>query len=441
MAKPGIMNRRIPTLLGLVILITGLVAGIALVNRRTSLESKAGPTESPKNIKLSNISATGFSVNWATDTPMTGYIKYSEDPAKINLPAGDVRDQISGTSQNYTNHYVNITGLGPNKTYYFNIGSGSQTYSDNNKPFQVRTWVQANTPPEDVVNGKVVTTEGGPVSGAIVLLDIEGGETLSTITKNDGTWRINLASVRDKAGKVLTYDPKTAPISIFIQAGAQGTATAVTNTEKARPVPDIVIGRNQSFVEGQGIMNTLANSMENEATRTAAFQLAEASTTDITENNPIKMIYPAIDGELVATDTPEIRGTMLPNSSLKIKVGELEGNISVGEDGTWKWSPTTALTSGNQTINLSYIDAQERELSLTRNFVVVAMGNIGGLPAFTATPSATPEMTPTPTEVTTMPETDNPDLEKTGAVEMTLGAITIGLLLIWSGRYLKKKME
>ena len=173
MNQRGIMNKRIPTAVGLLILIAGLVAGVILVNSRTSFQSKAGPTESPKNIKISNRGAGGFSISWSTDIPMTGYIKYSEDVAKVNTPAGDVRDQISGTSQSYTNHYVNVSGLGANKTYYFLIGSGSQIYNDTGKPYQVRTLAATTSPAENVISGKIINTDSSPVNGAIVFVDID----------------------------------------------------------------------------------------------------------------------------------------------------------------------------------------------------------------------------------------------------------------------------
>ena len=75
------------------------MAGVVLVNNRQGLLTKAGPTESPKNVKISDRGSAGFTVSWTTDTPVTGYLKYSENPAKITSPAGDIRDQISGSSQ------------------------------------------------------------------------------------------------------------------------------------------------------------------------------------------------------------------------------------------------------------------------------------------------------------------------------------------------------
>ncbi len=432
------MNRKIPTAVGLLILIGGLVAGVFLVNSRTSFQSKAGPTESPKNIKISNRGSGNFSISWTTDVPMTGYIKYSEDPTKVNLPAGDVRDQISGTSQDYTNHYVNVTGLGANKTYYFLIGSGSQTYNDNEKPFQIRTLATASSPPEDVISGKILNTSRSPVNGAIVFVDIDGAETLSTISKNDGTWRLNLSTARSKSGSTLTLDPKTTLLSIFVSAGTLGTATAISNTEKAKPVPDILLGKNQNFVDATVSLSDISSG----ASRSGVFALTESqlsSEIGTTNTGSITFLNPAIEGELIATNTPEFKLKLATGSGLSLKVGEQVSLLDLvkNESGEWTWSPLKPLTTGLNSLLVEYLDADNNKQQVTRTFNVLAIGDASGLPAFTATPSATPTLAKI--DSTTMPETVEPELTDSGTVEQSLAIVTFGLLLIAVGGYLKKK--
>jgi len=47
--------------------------------------------------------------------------------------------------------------------------------------------------------GTIVTDNNQPVSGALVYITLEGGQTLSTISKPSGTWLIplNLARTQD----------------------------------------------------------------------------------------------------------------------------------------------------------------------------------------------------------------------------------------------------
>ena len=440
MATSGLMNKRIPTLLGILILIGGLVAGVILVNMRQGLGTKAGPTESPKNVKVSNLGSTTFSASWTTDVPLTGLIKYSEDPAKINTPAGDVRDQISGTSQGYTNHLVNVTGLGANKTYYFLIVSGSASYNDNSKPFQVRTPAQVISPPEEVIFGKVVSASGEAVNGAIVFVEAEGGESLATMTKTDGTWRLNLANARDKSGKVLTYDPQTTLLSIFVQAGSAGTATAITDTSKRSPVPDIILGKNQSFIEAGSLASGLTASDSGSITG-AGFQLVEAQLSlseQLEATSAVKILNPAVNGEIIATDLPEFRGKAPTGSTVKLTVdtpNQLTQVVTANIDGNWTWTPPQKLGQGGHVLTAEFTDGANKLQTITRTFTVLAGS---GLPAFTATPSAT--LTPTPTSATTMPPTTSEELEDAGGLMTSLILAMLGIGLLVFGKVTKKRL-
>lgn len=438
------MNKRIPTLLGVLILIGGLIAGVILVNMRQGLESQAGPTESPKNVKLSNRGATTFSVSWTTDVPLTGLIKYSEDPAKITTPAGDARDQISGTSKGYTNHTVNVTGLGANKTYYFLIVSGSGTYNDTGKPFQIRTTAQTIAPPEDVIFGKVVGVGGEAINEAIIFVEAEGGETLSTISRTDGTWRLNLANSKDKQGSVLTYDAQKALLSIFVQAGSAGTATAITDTSKDSPIPDIVIGKNQSFIEAGSLAASLTATESGSAAARAGFQLVEAQLSlseQLEATGSVKILNPAINGEIIATDLPEFRGKGLAGTTIKLTVdapAEITQVVTVDIDGNWTWTPPQRLSQGGHTLTAQYTDAGNQLQTIARTFTVLA----SGLPAFTATPSATPStITPIPTIVTTMPATSSAELDDAGSLATTLALTVLGIGLLLFGNYSKRRMD
>ncbi|KKT30237.1 MAG: hypothetical protein UW16_C0015G0016 [Microgenomates group bacterium GW2011_GWC1_44_10] len=448
MAIKGLMSKRIPTILGIFILIAGLVAGVILVNMRQGLESKAGPSESPKNLKISNLNASTFSVSWTTDTPLTGLIKYSEDPAKIVTPAGDVRDQISGTSQSYNNHTVNVSGLSPSTTYYFLIISGSGTYDDNSKPFSVRTTAQAIAPPEDLISGKVVRDTGDPINGGIVFVEAEGGQTLSTITKTDGTWRLNLANSRDKDGKVLTYDPGKTLLSIFVQAGNIGTATALTNTNKDKPVPDIVMGKNQSFSDTGQLVTSLEGETPKAQTGTG-FQLETDQLTlseQLEATSSVKILNPATNGEIIATDKPEFSGKAPVGSVVKLTLNSVEMTqvVQPDTDGNWKWTPPQLLDPGSHTLTVEFSDSANQVQKIVRTFTVL----LSNQPAFTATPSATPIVTPTPLigispspTVTSMPATESGVLVPSGGLTTTFGLALLGILMLFIGSLSKKWLK
>src|SRR3989338_2620637 len=243
-------SKRIPTVLALILLVVGLVGGVVLVSKSQLLNIKAGPSAVPKNIKVANLGSTGFVVTWITDTPVIGLVKYSDNPAKLSLPAGDIRDQKSGNTTAYTTHYVEIVSLKPSTTYYFEIGSGSKAYNDNGKPYQLKTWAQNSAVSEDMITGKVLLSSGQGAGGIILYVEMDKTDTLAAMSKDDGSWRLPLSNIRDKQGQFVRYDPGTAAITIFAQGANTGTATAITNTKNDNPVPDITLGKTQNFGVG-----------------------------------------------------------------------------------------------------------------------------------------------------------------------------------------------
>jgi len=463
MTKSGLLGKRIPTVAGLLILVGGLIAGVVLVNQRQGLGTKAGPTESPKNVRVTNRATNTFSISWTTDTPVTGFVKYSENPTKLTTPAGDIRDQISGTAQSYTSHYVNVTGLAADTTYYFVIGSGPQTYNDEGKPFQVRTGPQVIPPPEDVISGKVINASASPVNGAVIVVEPEGGEAVSTVTKVDGTWRINLANARDKAGQILTYDNEKTILSIFIQAGSAGNATAITNTGKDNPVPDIILGKNQSFVDS--IPPLIAEPTGTVPGSFGSLAVAPTPTIEIPNTEEatasVSILNPAINGEMIATSSPELRGRAEPGTDIKITVESDPQSTLIKADasGNWSWTPPNNLAPGIHSMKLEYTDAGGVLRIIERTFTVLAYEEAGGLPSFTATPSATPTVTLTPTATITptatvtitiptptpteevMPATDSGTLEEAGMEWITWLLIGGGITLLLVGRWAKRWVE
>ncbi|MBI3954690.1 fibronectin type III domain-containing protein [Candidatus Collierbacteria bacterium] len=463
MNKKGLLAKRIPTILGITILIAGLTTGIVLVGRQQGLSIKAGPTATPKNVKVSNRGEKVLTISWTTDVPVTGFIKYSDNPAKLTLPAGDIRDQISGSSNTYTTHYVEITGLSADKTYYFEIGSGSQTYGDAGKPYQVRTLPSTTAGAEDVITGKILLPSSQGAGGVIVYVEVTGGETLSTLTKNDGTWRLALSSSRDSKGQLVAYDPEKAQLTITAQGGAAGVGTAFSDTEHDNPVPDITLGKTHNFASGEikpVEVDTLAG-QEGKGFNNLLSQAEKELGTDPEATYSVKLANPEFAGEQVATSTPEFRGMGPVATEIKITVNSAEeqtGQTVVGSDGSWSWSAPLSLEPGEHTVTIEYKDEKGIWQKFARKFTVMAAGSGGSLPAFTATPSATPTVSPSPTASPTATPTisPSPTATPTGGVSMpstesgipapgvltpTITLLIVGLGLFISGLFWNLKLN
>lgn len=241
----NIPRYRIFALVGLLVLIAGVIAGVVLImGGGLSLVSKAGPTATPRQVTVTNIDSDTFTVSWISDTNVSGFIKYGTTADDLDQTLSDDRDQLSGSVGLTTTHYVTTRSLQPNTTYYFALGSGSEVYNDiGGTPYQVTTPATLAKPPTDVISGKVLLPNGQPAPGALVYISMDGAATRSAQTRASGVWTLPLSQTRTTdLTSYFSYDPGTTQLNIFVQAADLGTATAIVTTANDNPVPDIILG-------------------------------------------------------------------------------------------------------------------------------------------------------------------------------------------------------
>src|SRR5690606_12599373 len=98
---------------------------------------RATPQTMPKNIQVTNLSDTGFSISFVTDEAVAGFIKYGTSPSDLSQQAGDDRDQLTGTVGTFMTHHITLRGLQPNTQYYYELGTGtSATFDNNGAPYE-----------------------------------------------------------------------------------------------------------------------------------------------------------------------------------------------------------------------------------------------------------------------------------------------------------------
>ena len=158
----------IPTILGILVTIGGLVAGVFLLNAPLRSLVGASPEETPTEVKVTNTADTSFVVSWTTAKSTSGYIQYGEGE-KPELVVSDDRDQEKGEIGIYFTHLVTIRGLKAATNYGFRIGSGKGLYDQGGQLYKVTTGITLRNPPRaDVAYGQIVTSSGDPVDGALV---------------------------------------------------------------------------------------------------------------------------------------------------------------------------------------------------------------------------------------------------------------------------------
>lgn len=426
-----IKSRRVPTIVAILVLLIGVVAGVVLVNKGSSLFGQASPGVTPQQIKVTNMSEDSFSVSWITDSPTIGLIQYSTGNA-ASLTARDDRDQVSGPSKEFLTHQVSVKGLKPATVYNYKIVSGEEHQVTTAPQFQ------GQVPVNDVAYGMVTDKNGSPAEGVIVYLNLANATSLSTLTKGSGSFVIplNLARSTDLTA-FATYDKEASILEIFFQGGQSGVATAVATTKDDSPLPSISLGKSYDFRVGVPKEQKETATNASSSSKFLVEEVSAPTSSDLKITNPSS-------GEELNTAQPEIFGTGPAGENLTIVVNStttLSDEITVDANGAWSWVPPSGLAPGEHTVTVSASDGRK----VSRFFTVLAAGT-SDLPSFTSTPSATltPSVTPklsltstpnpTPTTIsrTSLPSTAS-GVPKPGVLTPTLFLSIMGIVLISLG--------
>lgn len=439
-----IREARIPTLIGLFLLVLGIAAGVFLIQNRQIFRLAASPEETPKDVRITNISDSGFSVSWITDKGTTGFVSFGTS-TRLGQTASDDQDRGSEPSPRIA-HHVTLAGLAPSTTYFFNVGSGRNTFDNKGSPWQIRTAPKITTPlpPTDVIFGKVETQAQTPAVGVIVYVSVPGVTPSSSVTTLAGNWSISLATARSEdLSTFASYDKDNSAVQIFVQAGAGLVATASAITGVARPLPPIILGQTHDFrnlpkTEGEGespktqFELTPQASPSAEASPSSGFSF-EPLATGSAQVKPSPTIDNPKPGEEIATIKPEFRGKGPSGLKITITVESPQvysTQLTIGGNGAWNWTPTSSLEPGEHTITLSWVDETGKKQTIIRSFTVLAAAD--SLPSFTATPSGVATPTATPSARVSMPSTEE-GVPVAGNLTATFAIFIMGLGLVFAG--------
>lgn len=187
-----ISETRIPTLAGLGLLLTGVIASLILVDQPQILKSQASASSDPKQINIVNLSSTSASIIWQTEESSFGFIQYGLLSSNLDAVVNDERDLIS--PQKHLLHFVTLTNLRPDTTYYYRINSAGKFTEVG--LFKTPAPTQPNNYPALI--GAVIDENLQPVPEVLILLHIPGAQTLAAISKVAGNFNLPLSGIRTK---------------------------------------------------------------------------------------------------------------------------------------------------------------------------------------------------------------------------------------------------
>jgi len=230
-----------PSILAIFFLLAGVVAGVLMVQYKKEYRLSASISTTPKNVRITNITDSSFTVSWTTDDISTGFVKYGETKAlgKTSL------DKIATS---YYTHYVEIKNLKPETSYLFKINSNAIDYDNNGVEWITKTGPLVKDLEANIISGTLVNSLKNPVKNALVYITTTGSSTLSTYTSNDGSFIVNLSLLRNQTlNQRLIVGEKENVLEIDLQTGPPGTASVKIYPNSAKPIPEITLGRTHDF--------------------------------------------------------------------------------------------------------------------------------------------------------------------------------------------------
>lgn len=400
---------KIPTIIGLIVLVFGLAAGVLLVGSQRFFRLGAEAELSPKDVRISNVSDNSFTVSWVTDKETGGFVKWGETLSSLD------KTELDEVGSQGTTHTASIRGLSPAKTYYFKINSGGNDFDNNGIPWQTTLAPSLPVPDKtNLVSGSVLSESGQPVKNALVYITLGGGSLLSSVTSESGSWVIPISQVRsqDLSGFV-DINEKNTLMEISVNAGPNGVASAQIYPQSAKPVPAIILGDTHDFkslpASEVSEIPKASIGLPEESTPSSKFQVEEKTQAPTSQVVTLESLD---EGEVVTSTKPQFFGEGPSGTTISITVESepVSGSVKIPTTGDWNWSPPAGLSEGSHKITISWRDSQGILRTLTRTFVVQAAEG----PAFESTPSATLTPTPTPTPIPTSTPTPTPTPTITG---------------------------
>lgn len=400
-------EKKIPSILGLIILIGGVFVGVVLNNNGTNVVSKASGDCVPKNQQITNITDNSVSISFITESECLSNLSVNNQIIENNAVVNDTKKSKI--------HYFDVSNLEDNKEYKYTIISDGKNYNESLYQFKTAQKPESPIPSSNLAWGRVFTPDLKAASKVIVFINISGASPLSALVTSSGNWNISLVNSFDESlTNRFTPDKNTAE-EIIVVDNEKNTTQISSNTSQNNPTPDIILGKNQ-FLPSPVNFDAESN-------------VGSLPSIDpIPKTKELDILNPK-DKESLSTKKPDFFGTGPANSKIKIKVESpvaYTGEVNTKDDGSWNWSPPKNLTPGEHTITATVIeDGIEKVIS--RKFTVLAADSPL---SYSASPSATtPTPTPTiiPTAIPTVKPTSIPTAVPTSTVYTTKPSTSSGV--------------
>ena len=387
--KKGLFNRRVPTILALLILVVVIGVSTVLIQNGIFYIGKAAPDSQPQNFSITNITDTSFTAVFTTSGLVDSVVNMDEANASSSIVLDD-RDKKTGNRALYYSHHITVPNLSPQKTYYFKLIIGNTHYE--NSAYKVITGkkIIEAPPAQNPLFGKILLPDGASGSDSIVIANSGQSQNISSVTDGKGEFILPTNSLRNNQNSSYVLLANDSPIELHI-ARQSMTASILTLFKTAQNLPTVMLSQKYSFIEKKEDQPKGISQLN--------FSLPiGGSTVSITSPQ---------QGESYIDKNPNFYGTSYPNSSINLSISKvIQQQVLTKADGSWNYQPNSSLAQGDYSLTISVVDPENKKITLTRDFSIFPLGSqvvesatpsATPKPKATATPTLKPTRTPTPT--------------------------------------------
>jgi len=379
--KDQLLNKRIPTMLAVGLILLGIVLTTIIVKVQTSFRIDATNSQEPQNVKITNLSDDSFTITYQTNAATTGSINYGNSKQLGNTQLEDLPKNV---------HSITVEKLGPLTKYYLVIISGQNTFLNNGVPFEISTGPSISSPSAlESLTGKIVLPDGKAAYGALVYLSADNSQLLSATVTKDGEFNFPLKNFR--TSDLASYFKVNEDTVLKLEAINNSLKSTVSfQALETNTIPTITLSNEYDFTKDY--VPTASSSAK------SGFPPLSVKS----DNLRPQILTPKKD-QSFTDQKPQLRGTSLPNETVEIIIHSdenIQTQVTADSNGNWTYRPPTNLSPGIHTITIKTRDSSGILTTIMQSFTVFAQGS---QVSESATPSATPTqmITPTPTPTST----------------------------------------
>ncbi len=393
-------KKNAPLFIG-IFLILAIAVTIFLIQQGILTITRAKPSSIPQNIQITNISDSSFTVIFTTELKTSAAIRIPEGET-ANTIIYDDRDKSKGVQNDYFSHHITIPNLKPKQTYSFVIISEGKEYASPAE-YLITTGPAIDSPPpsQNPLYGKLLLPDGSMGVDTIVTAKSNDSQVISSITNDSGNYIIPTNSL--KTANLSEYQILDASTQIFLSFFREKyTAKITTDFELGQNLPVITLNQAYAFLPQ-------TDSLESQPSE--GFD----SIDEPSETSAQPSVISPRTGQSFIDQRPTFSGTGGANRKVIISIpsANISSSVNISSQGRWTFRSETELSQGEHTVIFTIQDENGINIVISRSFSIFPSGS---QVAQSATPSATPIFTPTPTQSEPTPTTASP----TPTIEMSI---------------------